>query len=520
MPGARISNSRGCGRLALALVGCAAALATAFSAVDAPQAGAADAPRASGVNAPAAGGVNAPAAGAAVPSPSAGWTTVFSDDFTGAANSGLDGNWQYDVGTNYPGGAPNWGTGEVETATNSTSNVRHDGSGHLLITPVRDAAGHWTSGRVESRRVDFAAPAGGQLQITASLRQPAPAAALGYWPAFWALGAAARPVGAANWPRIGELDMMEDVNGRSQVSHTFHCGVWGQPPCNEPDGIGSALLACPGCQSGYHTYSVILDRTTPGAERLRFLTDNVVQHTVNESQVGPAIWADAVDHGFFLILDVAIGGSYPNKVCGCDSLASPPTSGAAMSVDYVAVYQKAATSSTTPTPLPTPSTTPPPPASSTAPAPLPTPSTTPPPPPAPVISAGSTIQAESYQAQAGTQTGAAADAGGGGYVGWAGNGDWLRYDKVDFGTRPMTQFQARVASGAPAGVSGLVEAHLDSVTGPAIGRFEIADTGGWQSWRTVAVNMSATTGLHTLYLKFVSGSAQDFVNVNWFTSAP
>ena len=507
MPSAKCLDAPG--RLSLAAVlGCLAVVAAGLFAVDTPR------------------------AGAAVPGPPPGWTTVFSDDFTGAANSGLDGNWLYDVGTNYPGGAPNWGTGEVETSSASTANVYHDGAGHLVIKPIRDASGRWTSGRVETRRVDFGAPAGGQLQITASLRQPNPAVGSGYWPAFWALGAAARPVGATNWPRIGEFDVMEDVNGLSKVSHTFHCGVWGQPPCNEPDGISSGLLGCPGCQSGYHTYSMILDRTKPGAERLRFLTDNVLQYTVNQNQVSASIWADAVDHGFFLILDVAIGGSYPNKVCRCDSLAAgAPTSGAGMSVDYVAVYRKAATSSTAPAPPPASSTAPvpppasstapvPPPASSTAPVPPPASSTAPVPPPAPVISAGSTIQAESYQAQAGTQTATAADTGGGRYVGWAANGDWLRYDRVGFGTHPLTQFRARVASGAPDGVSGLVEVHLDSAAGPAIGSFAIANTGGWQSWRTIPANMNATTGVHTVYLKFVSGSTQDFVNLNWFTFAP
>jgi len=54
------------------------------------------------------------------------------------------------------------------------------------------------------------------------------------------------------------------------------------------------------------------------------------------------VWAKAIDHGFLLILNLSIGGGYPNGVCGCDSVASAPTSGGIMSVDYVAVYQKRA----------------------------------------------------------------------------------------------------------------------------------------------------------------------------------
>src|SRR3954471_20559390 len=131
-------------------------------------------------------------ANAAVPSAPAGMTTVFSDDFTGAAGTGLNtANWQYDTGTSYPGGAANWGTGEVETMTSSTSNVSLDGNGNLLITPRRDASGNWTSGRIETNRTDFQPPAGGKLRVQARIQLPnvTGAAAKGYWPAFWMLGA-------------------------------------------------------------------------------------------------------------------------------------------------------------------------------------------------------------------------------------------------------------------------------------------------------------------------------------------
>ena len=58
---------------------------------------------------------------------------------------------------------------------------------------------------------------------------------------------------------------------------------------------------------------------------------------------------------------------------------------------------------------------------------------------------------------------------------------------------------------------------LDSLTGPSIGSFAIASTGGWQSWRSVPANIVPTTGTHTVYLTFDSGQPADYVNVNWFT---
>lgn len=60
---------------------------------------------------------------------------------------------------------------------------------------------------------------------------------------------------------------------------------------------------------------------------------------------------------------------------------------------------------------------------------------------------------------------------------------------------------------------------MDSATGTVVGSFALANTGGWQSWRTVPANMSEVTGVHTVYLTFSSGQPADFVNVNWFTFA-
>jgi len=99
---------------------------------------------------------------AAVPAPPAGWSTVWSDDFTGAAGTlPSAANWIIDTGHNYPGGPANWGTGEIQNYTASTANVSHDGGGNLRITPLRDGGGGWTSARIETVRSDFKAPAGG-----------------------------------------------------------------------------------------------------------------------------------------------------------------------------------------------------------------------------------------------------------------------------------------------------------------------------------------------------------------------
>jgi beta-glucanase (GH16 family) len=264
---------------------------------------------------------------------------VWSDDFAGAAgNAPSSANWLADIGTGYPGGAPAWGTGEVETDTSSANNVQLDGSGHLVITPI-ESNGAWTAGRIETLRSDLGAPAGGELEVSACIEQPNPAIGLGYWPAFWMLGAAFRG-NYTNWPSIGEIDIMEDVNALNEQAGRLHCGTSSAGPCNEPIGLSSGLRACTGCQTGYHIYSVIVDRTDTSAEQIRWYLDGVEYFSVSESQVDIATWQAAVDHGFFLIFDVAIGGGYPNGVCSCSTPTGATTSGAGMSVDYVAVYQR------------------------------------------------------------------------------------------------------------------------------------------------------------------------------------
>lgn len=135
----------------------------------------------------------ASAAEADAPAPPTGWTQVFVDDFNGTAGTGVNtSNWQYATGHGYPGGPTNWGTGEIENMTSSTNNVALDGAGNLRITPRRDAAGNWTSGRIETNRTDFQPPAGGKLRVQSRIQMPnvTGAAARGYWPAVLDAGRA------------------------------------------------------------------------------------------------------------------------------------------------------------------------------------------------------------------------------------------------------------------------------------------------------------------------------------------
>ncbi len=281
------------------------------------------------------------------------WTQIWGDDFNGAANTGVNtSNWLYDTGTGYGcSGCPsNWGTGEVETMTSSTANVFQDGSGHLVIKAI-NSGGRWTSGRIETQRTDFAAPAGGELAVEASIQQPNVTSSngLGYWPAFWMLGAAFRG-NFLNWPGIGEIDIMEDINGLSSEFGTLHCGTSPGGECNETTGIGSGQHACSGCQTTFHTYRVEVDRSV-SPEQIRWYLDGVNFFTVRANQVSASTWANAVDHSFFVIFDLAMGGGFPAAFGGGPTSAT--VSGGSMLVDYVHVFTAPGSGGTTPTPTPT-----------------------------------------------------------------------------------------------------------------------------------------------------------------------
>jgi beta-glucanase (GH16 family) len=277
----------------------------------------------------------------AVPAPPSGWTTAFSDDFNGASGSGPSSSWQFDTGTGV------FGTGEIETMTNSSSNVHLDGNGNLDITAL-GSGGNWTSGRIQTTSANVGAPAGGELEVTASIQQPNPANGLGYWPAFWMLG-------PGQWPENGEVDILEDVNALSEHSGTIHCGTDPGGPCNETDGIGSGLQACSGCQTGFHTYTMIENRTNAANESITWYLDGTQFFQVTESQVGTSTWQAAFDHNMAIIFDLAMGGGYPNGVCNCTSPSSATSSGGTMSVAYVAAYTSGGSSSAPPPPPPPPS---------------------------------------------------------------------------------------------------------------------------------------------------------------------
>ena len=162
-------------------------------------------------------------------------------------------------------------------------------------------------------------------------------AAEGYFPAFWALGAPLRH--GTSWPSVGEIDTVEQVNGNDLAYGTLHCGTLdnGGGPCHEYNGRGGNV-ACPGsaCSGNAHTYSVELDRST-SPEQLRWYVDGQQYWQVSESDVGTDAWDAATHHGFFMILNLAMGGNFPTGVAGHATPNAGTEPGHSMYIDQVTV---------------------------------------------------------------------------------------------------------------------------------------------------------------------------------------
>jgi hypothetical protein len=131
------------------------------------------------------------------------------------------------------------------------------------------------------------------------------------------------------------------------------------------------------------------------------------------------------------------------------------------------------------------------------------------------IDAYGRLEAENATAVSGIEMEDTGDDGGGRNAGWINNGDWLRFDGIDFGDTPPASVNLRVASEAQAG--GRLEIRIDDPAAPPVATLQTSHTGGWQSWRTESTGMAPVTGVHTVFVTFGHDGPDDFLNVNWLT---
>jgi len=260
-----------------------------------------------------------PETGAGVPTPTpSGWTLAWSDEFDGPAGSSVDrSRWTFDIG----GGG--WGNQELETYTDRAANASLDGSGNLVIVAEREAftgpdgiARSYTSARLKTQGL-FAKANGrfeGRMQIPFGQ---------GLWPAFWLLGADISTVG---WPTCGEIDIMENI-GREPgtVYGSLHA------PRGADVGSATASFALPAGQRFADSFHVFAVEWEPN--QVRYYVDGTLYETRTPADL-PAGTRWVFDHPFFVILNVAVGGTWPGSP---DATTTFPQR---LLVDYVRVYSR------------------------------------------------------------------------------------------------------------------------------------------------------------------------------------
>jgi cellulose synthase (UDP-forming) len=240
---------------------------------------------------------------------------VWREDFSGPAGAQpSEQDWIFSTGHHYPGGPPNWGTGEIQEYTRSPDNLRTDGAGNLEITATVDRDGDYRSARIETRRSDFSPPVGGTLRIQARVKLPA---ARGSWATFWALGSSFRT--DLRWPESGEIDAIEYRGSRpDEVYGVLHC-----PQCGEPVGKRSRYQDHAGLANDFHTYTVDW-RTQP--DRMDWYVDGHLYQSISREMMSEQSWA--FDQPVFLLLNLAVGGDWPGPPHESDYPAT-------LKVDYI-----------------------------------------------------------------------------------------------------------------------------------------------------------------------------------------
>ncbi|MFM8518857.1 MAG: glycoside hydrolase family 16 protein [Solirubrobacterales bacterium] len=237
----------------------------------------------------------------------------WSDEFRG--RSGLPPSprrWTYDTG------ATGWGNGELQRYTTSRANSRLDGRGNLVIVARHRAGsgrkrGSYTSARLTTaNRFSFLY---GKVAIRTRLPR-----GRGLWPAFWMLGTRFPRL---DWPFCGEIDVMENLGHRPNVSYGYVHG----PGSLAEVGVGGSNRSDRPLSDSFHVFSAEWS-----ADRISFAVDGYRFETV-ERATYPAGQTWAYDQEMFLLLNLAVGGGWPGK----------PTAGtrfpARLLVDWVRVWE-------------------------------------------------------------------------------------------------------------------------------------------------------------------------------------
>ncbi|MFC4866482.1 MULTISPECIES: glycoside hydrolase family 16 protein [Streptomonospora] len=242
---------------------------------------------------------------------------IWRDEFNRPAGTAPDGG-KWNVEVNGDGG----GNDELQYYTNRRDNLAHDGNGNMVITARKGNPGdyqchygycQYTSGRMNTAGKFEHAYGRFEARIQIPIGQ-------GIWPAFWMLG---NDLGQVGWPNSGEIDIMENIGSKpADVHGSLHGpGYSGGNPITgsyyHPQGWAFA--------DTFHTFAV---EWSP--ESITWFVDGNAYQTFTPADTRGNPWV--YDHPFFMILNVAVGGSWPGDP---DASTQFPQQ---MKIDYVRVY--------------------------------------------------------------------------------------------------------------------------------------------------------------------------------------
>jgi beta-glucanase (GH16 family) len=253
--------------------------------------------------------------GAATPSSlKPNWILTWSDEFDGPDGAPPDAQrWVVETG------GTGWGNSELQYYTSRRQNLRQE-KGNLVIEAIKekftgsDGVQHnFTSARLKTEG-RFSQRYG---RFEARLKVPS---GQGMWPAFWMLG---DDFSSAGWPDCGEIDIME--HSGSKLS-TIYCALHG-PGYFGPNALTSLCSLSPtALMEGFHVFALEWE-----PQELRFFVDDELRARKTPADI-PAGKRWVYDHSFFVILNLAVGGTLPGSPD--DSTVFPQR----MLVDYVRVY--------------------------------------------------------------------------------------------------------------------------------------------------------------------------------------
>lgn len=254
-----------------------------------------------------------PVADAGAGSGANGWQLVWSDEFEGSAGAPPDPRfWTPEVG------GDGFGNEQLEFNTDRRENAALDGSGHLVITARRELyqGASYTSARLITRGLVEVS----QGRVEARLKMPVGS---GMWPAFWMLGAS---FPETSWPACGEIDVVEY---RGQEPGIANAALHGPGYSGGQAIDDSTAVAGGGLNRDFHIFAVEWS-----ADEIVWLVDEYPYHRVTRETLPPlTTWV--FDQPFFLLLNLAVGGSYVGPV-GADTVFPQ-----AFVADYVRAYEVA-----------------------------------------------------------------------------------------------------------------------------------------------------------------------------------